>query len=111
MRLPAGVHRGSAIGGVGVSTPQTPDRAAERITGSGDLPAGRDSYRGPSGRHCRDNEPRDHWSEIVASAAVLADRGALRRPSSHARIDLMDIAFPQLAGAAHGLMRLGVCRG
>lgn len=46
LRRPTGRH-----GGVGVTSPQTPDRAAERITGSGNPPTGRDSYRGPSGRH------------------------------------------------------------
>lgn len=61
-------------------------------------------------KHSRTGDPVDPVSSIVASAARLSNADILRRPRSHARVDLMDIAFPQLSAAAAGLIGLGDAR-
>lgn len=60
-------------------SPQTPDRAAERITGSGNLPAGRDSYRGPSGRHEATGASDEITVDMLRSWLAYQDALAIRR--------------------------------
>ena len=61
----------------------TPASSQGRASDAGSFPAARDSYRGPSGRHERPALGYTTFSGLVASAAVLAAGGIIRRPPSH----------------------------